>query len=82
MMTMMDSSAGFSDSTVEQDEAAFPCKGCGEVMLPPLSECLTTPFTCMWPIADEIRCGVDPGRRKSLRTWYVSSHGVPSRSIY
>lgn len=31
-MIMMDTSAGFPDSTVEQEEAAFPCKGCGEVL--------------------------------------------------
>ena len=27
----MESSAGYPDSPMDQDEAAFPCKGCGEV---------------------------------------------------
>lgn len=31
-MMMMDSSSGFPESPMEQDEAAYPCKGCGEIL--------------------------------------------------
>lgn len=31
----MESSAGYPDYPVEQDDAPFPCKGCGEVRSPP-----------------------------------------------
>ncbi|KAL9030612.1 MAG: hypothetical protein Q9196_001293 [Gyalolechia fulgens] len=29
---MMDSSAGYPDSPIEQDDATYPCKGCGEIL--------------------------------------------------
>lgn len=30
----MDTSTGFPESPMEQDEAVYPCKGCGEVRCP------------------------------------------------
>jgi len=30
----MDSPAAYPESPMEQDDAAYPCKGCGEVRLP------------------------------------------------
>lgn len=41
---IMEASTGFPDSPMEQDEAAFPCKGCGEVPPPPPAAFST--FSC------------------------------------
>ena len=56
---MMESSAGYPDSPLEQDDAAYPCKGCGEVRHQP-SPCLQLmPHRGSAPITDDLLFYVD-----------------------
>lgn len=40
----MESPAGIPESPLDQDDAAYPCKGCGEVPAPPIFH--TCPLMC------------------------------------
>ncbi len=44
---MMDSSTGLPESPMEQDDPAYPCKGCGEVRPP-------TPLSCFSPSPSDV----------------------------
>ena len=59
----LDSSFGVSESPMEQDEAAYPCKGCGEVRL-------RLSYLLGWG-ANECNLHSDTRGRKGLRSWYV-----------
>lgn len=48
---MMDMSAVYPDSPLEQDDVPFPCKGCGEVHHSPLVPILSDSSA---PIADPL----------------------------
>ena len=61
---MMESPTGYPDSPMEQDDAAYPCKGCGEVPTPCLQ---LMPRHDSAPIADHLSFYVDTRGRKSIR---------------
>lgn len=60
---------------MEQDDAAYPCKGCGEVRSTPCI-ILQLPFLyapCAAPVTDCLPCGIaDTGRGEGFRTWYAT----------
>ena len=71
----MDSPAGYPESPMEQDDAAYPCKGCGEVRSTPLifSSCLLQYASCTAPVTDETAGVITDSRRgEGLRTWYAT----------
>ena len=57
---------------MEQDEVAYPCKGCGEVRCTPPCCRSAKPPPGRDPSADDYNLHLDTRGRKSFRTWYVS----------
>lgn len=58
---------------MEQDEAAYPCKGCGEVCFTPPCGLSAKPPPVLGRSANECNLHVDTRGRKGLRTGYVSA---------
>ena len=73
---MMESPA---ESPMEQDDAAYPCKGCGEVHFPCLQ---LMPRHGSAPIADDLSFYVDTGGGKGLRIGYVTHYGFTAMPLY
>lgn len=82
---MMESPAGypgFPDSPMEQDEAAYPCKGCGEVLHQPSPRYQPLPHRGAAPKTDNLLFYLDTRGRKGLRTWYVLQYGFAAMPVY
>lgn len=56
---------------MEQDEAAYPCKGCGEVCFTPPCYLSAKPHPVLGWCANVGNLLLDTRGRKGLRTWYV-----------
>ena len=68
---MMDSSSAFPDSPMEPEEAAYPCKGCGEVCPTPPCYLSAMPHPGLSWSANSCNFYLDTRGRKGFRTWYV-----------
>ena len=58
---------------MEQDEAAYPCKGCGEVRDTPPCCLSAKPLPGLDPSANDCNLYIDTRGRKGFRTWWVST---------
>lgn len=70
----MDSPAAYPESPMEQDDAAYPCKGCGEVRLSHFDNGLTPGLTFILTMLDRTHRFLKKGRLlNSVRTTVSSS---------
>ena len=84
MMMVMDSSSGFPESPMEQDEAAYPCKGCGEVCFrPPCCLSAKPPPVLGWGANDGNHTQIlEEGKAFELGMSYYYNDGHLTRSVH